>query len=538
MRRLLIAIVAIVTGLTFYSAFTYKSKIIQADITSRVTADLAAKGVQNIGIAVDGRDVTLSGVVYDEAAEKSYLDIADKTYGALGPIDGLTYLADTGHITAVKTDKGLTLSGTVPSEDMRQALLAKADQATDGSVTDALTLGGPASDWQKEAEFGLASLAGLSAGAMTVAPGSSVLSGVDTDPAAPVAKAVATHGGWQTFVSAPSGMPTSTAETDALKALVAQSKTTIADLTATLSTAQSKIASMANDAKTLTADRDDLAAKLAQMTAGLSNDQTSAADKVSALQTGLDAANATLALRDKSIADMTSQIAQLTADFASFKSQTVASLAEKDATIASLSMQKPASDAAPENGALLADLQTKVKNSDIQIAGLTDTVAKSSTSLATATDQIATLTSTIKDRDATIAAFATADPSLGMADICTTRASSVLAGSQVKFSSGTATIDQASIPLLERVTGIALACASDGLTVEIGGHTDSQGSDAANQALSDNRAKTVVAFMAARGVPADALTAKGYGETEQIADDATSDGRAANRRISFNWLAR
>ncbi len=536
MRRLLIAIVAIVTGLTFYSAFTYKSEIIQADITSRVTADLAAKNAQAVGIAVDGRDVTLSGVVYDAAAEKLYLDTADKTYGALGPIDGLTYLADTGHITAVKTATGLTLTGTVPSDDLRQALLAKASAATNGTVTDALILAGPAADWQKEADFGLTSLAGLTEGAMSVAPGSLVLSGTEAGNAGSVAQSVAARGGWQTYVSAPVATTASTAETDGLKAAIAQSATTITDLTASVAAAQTKISTLSNDAAKLTADRDDLAAKLAQLTTTLSTDQTNATDQVTALQTDLAAATASLALRDKTIADMTTQIAQITADFAGFKSDTATSLAEKDAKIASLSANAPA--AASDADALLADLQTKITIGDTKIASLTEDLANSATNLSAATDKIALLTAALAARDTAQTAPAPSAPNLSMAKICTDRAASVIDGSQIKFSSGTANIAADSVPLLERITGIALACANDGLSVEIGGHTDSQGSDAANQRLSDARAKSVVAFMTARGVPIAVLQAKGYGETQPIADDATSAGRAANRRISFNWLAR
>ena len=534
MRRLLIAIVAIVTGLTFYSAFKYKSKIIQADITSRVTADLAAKNAQSVGIAVDGRDVTLSGIVYDAAVEKSLLGTADQTYGALGPIDGLTYLADSGHITAVKSATGLTLSGTVASEDQRQALLAKADAATDGTVTDALTLSGPVADWQKEADFGLTTLAGLTEGAISVAPGSFVLSGIATDATGLVAQSVAARGGWQTYFSAPVDAVASTAETDQLKAAIARSETTIADLTASVAAAQTKISDLTTNATALTADREDLAAELGQLKASLSSDQTNATARLSALETDLGAANATLALRDKTIADMTTQLAQVTTDFAAWKSDTGASLAEKDATIASLSAQKPAATDPAQTDTLLADLQTKIADGDLKISALTEDLSKSATDLVAANDKIAILTAALAAKNAPAVTY----PNLTMAEICTGRAASVIDGSQIKFSSGTANIAPQSVALLERITGIALACASDGLTVEIGGHTDSQGSDAANQRLSDARAKSVVAFMTSRGVPIDVLVAKGFGETQPIADDATSAGRAANRRISFNWLAR
>ena len=76
------------------------------------------------------------------------------------------------------------------------------------------------------------------------------------------------------------------------------------------------------------------------------------------------------------------------------------------------------------------------------------------------------------------------------------------------------------------------------MTVEIGGHTDDRGSDDANQALSEARATAIVAFMAERGVPEAGLRAVGYGESQPIADNETAEGRAENRRISFDWQAR
>jgi len=89
-----------------------------------VTDDLNATDAQNVAVDVDGRHVTLSGVVYDEATETAHLKTADTTWGALGPIDGLTYVADGGYVTAVKDAAGITLRGTVPNEDVRATLVA------------------------------------------------------------------------------------------------------------------------------------------------------------------------------------------------------------------------------------------------------------------------------------------------------------------------------------------------------------------------------------------------------------------------------
>lgn len=74
------------------------------------------------------------------------------------------------------------------------------------------------------------------------------------------------------------------------------------------------------------------------------------------------------------------------------------------------------------------------------------------------------------------------------------------------------------------------------LTLEIGGHTDSKGSDAYNKGLSQRRANSVKAYLAAKGVAPERTAAVGFGESKPIADNATEAGRAENRRVEFNVL--
>jgi OOP family OmpA-OmpF porin len=71
------------------------------------------------------------------------------------------------------------------------------------------------------------------------------------------------------------------------------------------------------------------------------------------------------------------------------------------------------------------------------------------------------------------------------------------------------------------------------LEVEIAGHTDSRGSDSYNKALSERRTNAVMQEMVRNGANAANLTAKGYGESEPIADNATDAGRAKNRRVEL-----
>jgi OOP family OmpA-OmpF porin len=71
------------------------------------------------------------------------------------------------------------------------------------------------------------------------------------------------------------------------------------------------------------------------------------------------------------------------------------------------------------------------------------------------------------------------------------------------------------------------------LIVEIAGHTDSKGSDSYNQALSQRRAEAVREELVAHGINASNLTARGYGESDPVADNATEEGREQNRRVEL-----
>ena len=73
------------------------------------------------------------------------------------------------------------------------------------------------------------------------------------------------------------------------------------------------------------------------------------------------------------------------------------------------------------------------------------------------------------------------------------------------------------------------------LRLEIAGHTDSRGSDASNQTLSQRRAQAVLNYLKSKDPSLDAslYSVRGYGETVPIADNATEDGRALNRRVEF-----
>ena len=72
--------------------------------------------------------------------------------------------------------------------------------------------------------------------------------------------------------------------------------------------------------------------------------------------------------------------------------------------------------------------------------------------------------------------------------------------------------------------------------VEVAGHTDSTGSDAYNQGLSERRASSVANYLRGRGIMTDRLITVGMGESRPIADNSTSAGRQANRRVEITMV--
>lgn len=72
--------------------------------------------------------------------------------------------------------------------------------------------------------------------------------------------------------------------------------------------------------------------------------------------------------------------------------------------------------------------------------------------------------------------------------------------------------------------------------VDVYGHTDSVGSDAYNQTLSERRASAVASYLTSRGVQSARLATRGFGESEPIASNETEEGRAENRRVEIKLV--
>lgn len=99
----------------------------------------------------------------------------------------------------------------------------------------------------------------------------------------------------------------------------------------------------------------------------------------------------------------------------------------------------------------------------------------------------------------------------------------------ITFATGQATITPQSDKVLADV--LAVLQGTPDLRVRVEGHTDNVGDKAANLKLSEARARAVVAWLVAKGIEAGRLSPAGLGDTQPVADNATEEGRAKNRRV-------
>jgi len=101
----------------------------------------------------------------------------------------------------------------------------------------------------------------------------------------------------------------------------------------------------------------------------------------------------------------------------------------------------------------------------------------------------------------------------------------------VNFDFDKATLRQEDIAIIDR--DITSLDEWGNVNIEVAGHTDSRGSDAYNMNLSQQRAEAVRNYLVSKGIAADRLSARGYGESQPVADNATDEGRFKNRRVEL-----
>lgn len=117
------------------------------------------------------------------------------------------------------------------------------------------------------------------------------------------------------------------------------------------------------------------------------------------------------------------------------------------------------------------------------------------------------------------------------ATVCQQLFSDLLGKAKIRFESGRAAIEPDSLGLLDRLTETALRCPN--ANVEIAAHTDADGDDGFNQALSEKRAQAVVDYLVNAGLSAERFKAVGYGSTQPLAGNESDEDKARNRRIEF-----
>jgi outer membrane protein OmpA-like peptidoglycan-associated protein len=117
--------------------------------------------------------------------------------------------------------------------------------------------------------------------------------------------------------------------------------------------------------------------------------------------------------------------------------------------------------------------------------------------------------------------FATRDTARGL----------IVSLSDVLFDTGKSTLRPEAREKLAKISGIVLAYPDLRLAIE--GNTDSVGSDAMNQALSEQRAGSVRDYLAKENIPAASMTSRGFGKTQPVASNDTAEGRQQNRRVEM-----
>lgn len=117
---------------------------------------------------------------------------------------------------------------------------------------------------------------------------------------------------------------------------------------------------------------------------------------------------------------------------------------------------------------------------------------------------------------------------------CVARVNALVAKQKITFEPGSAEIDGSAAGLMNQLAQALEQCKA--LPMEIQGHTDAQGSEDGNKALSQARAEAVLVALQGRRVDVSEMTAIGYGEERPIGDNETDEGRELNRRIEFHLI--
>jgi OOP family OmpA-OmpF porin len=130
-----------------------------------------------------------------------------------------------------------------------------------------------------------------------------------------------------------------------------------------------------------------------------------------------------------------------------------------------------------------------------------------------------------------------AGPKITNPETCVAQTNTFMDTAKIIYETSSATLTAQSETALGNLFEIIQRCVeAGGLTVQVGGHTDSQGSEEFNLKLSQQRADSVLNSLIELGLSQGVISAKGFGEAQPIATNDTKEGRAQNRRTTITWL--
>ncbi|MBV1761923.1 OmpA family protein [Hoeflea sp.] len=537
-------------------------------------------------VSLDGRDLTLTGIAPDEDSQVEALAIARDVYGVRVASDVSTLLPEEKpyRLTIEKTAGGVSLSGFVPNESARVNLIAMLTRMLPGiALTDQMRLArGAPEGLVSLAGYGLAAFPRFSTGTVEITDRSLAIRGQALDPedhevalaavasipeaagmvsSVDITPAVVTGNYTWTASIGPDGLRLEGYAPDATTraAILAGAKAIAPDMSVE---DRMRFASgvpdgmdwkaAAEDALSIVSDLSEGTAVVRNRVLDLSG-QAVDAEAFRRVQSVLSApfsSGLVLGTADIGVANVASS--EWTATRRGEDLVLAGSLPSEAARarlleIAGLKFGQMKIDdtqdiatGVPEGfeAAVLVVLQalSRLDDAEARIVGATVLVRGLALNEAASRDVARLLSEALPEGFTAEPAIetATAPDNVLPAPACQEELNRLTARNTVLFETGEAAIRDHSYGFLDRIAFAARQCGD--VRLEISGHTDSDGSEADNLALSERRAEAVLDFMIAAGVPAERMDATGYGESRPLESNETDAGKAANRRIEFRVL--
>ena len=566
-------------------AIWFTAGSIEADLQSRTMSALRTDH-DWAQVLIKGRDLTLTGLAPDEESRKDALSIARNVYGVRDVSDASVLLPEEKpyRLSAEKTPNGIVLSGFVPNETARADIISTLTGLLPGiALSDQMNLArGAPTGLVSLAGYGLSVFSRFSTGSMSITdrtmditgqalnpddheaalaalslvpPSAGIVSSVEITPAAAVGEYSwsATKAAEGIVVSGyvPGG--------EIREAIMARAGSIGGDLgaddrmryatgvpdgvdwMAATETALTALGKMAAGTVTVTEGRLDLSGEASDVEA-FRGIQDILANR---LQGGLVLGTADIGLAPGASYTWTAHLGGPELEFSgfvpdeAFHTRIVELARLKFGSIKindMLEIAPGARDGFEEAAVTALQALSRLDQAEASIADGTVSISGSALNEA-GSRQVARLMA--EELPAGFSGEAAVSPGNDRGDelnpeTCQAELNRLTASNTILFETGEAAIQDHSYGFLDRIARIAQQCGQTRL--EISGHTDSDGSEADNLALSDRRARAVVDFMTAAGIAADRLVAIGHGESRPLASNETDEGKAANRRIEFRVL--